>query len=286
VIPREPEPEAEEPAEIGASVRDYIARRHGQGGSAKGLGSLAALAPVPFERPPNGGSAANRRKRERDQARVERDMDRPPPLLSERLQEMVQDAPIALPSARPQTQQWQPGLDGLEQRPSTPESNAAAPTGVWSAAGSRRKQRAPVDESQAPVGAQLQHAANQNGRSNDSERGNFDAGPVRYAERCIRVEVRAASLVIEGLSPIPLAADDEALAAANAVASKCFKEVNSWADPPTGTQWKPCVLLLVRNGGGENVYRIRAALTSLGMSVKQIWVDDHGVPTLVPDWGN
>jgi hypothetical protein len=41
----------------------------------------------------------------------------------------------------------------------------------------------------------------------------------------------------------------------------------------------------VRSGGAENSYRLRGALAAAGISVKQLWVDDHGVPTLVPVWG-
>jgi len=58
--------------------------------------------------------------------------------------------------------------------------------------------------------------------------------------------------------------------------------VQQWPAAPHGSCWRPYVLLLVREGASENAYRLRAALAAAGISAKQTWVDDHGVPTM---WG-
>jgi len=292
----EPEPPAGEPAEIGASVRDYIARRQGPTGTAHGLGALAAIAPTPFEKP--GAAAAHARGRrqpgDRMQANAGAELQRPQPTLSQRMQEMVQEAPIPLPTPQPQTQQWQPGLEGLERNPAhRNESNAAAPPGAWSA--SSGLSRSPDTAEETPtttgrnvtsLGEQLWKAAN-TGRSKPGEADPYAVGPGRmdFVERVVRCEVRAGSIITADGRSISLESDAEADAAARAVAASCFAAVDQWGQAPGGRLWRPYVLLVVRNGAAENAYRLRGALTASGMSVKQLWVDDHGVPTLVPAWG-
>jgi hypothetical protein len=298
IVPPEPEPPAAEPAEIGASVRDYIARRQGPSGNTPGLGTLAAESPTPFENP-GAAAAANRRggvrsPRDRTQANAGAELQRPQPTLSQRLQEMVQESPIPLPSARPQTQQWQPGLDGLDRNPvQRNDADASAPPGAWSA--SQGVNHSPKNENEQPaapsrritsLGEQLWMTANAR-PSASGEKDPYAVGPGRmdFIERLVRCEVRAGSIITADGRTVLLESDAEADAAAQAAAASCFAAVREWGDPPAGRLWRPYILLLVRSGGAENSYRLRGALAAAGISVKQLWVDDHGVPTLVPVWG-
>jgi len=104
-------------------------------------------------------------------------------------------------------------------------------------------------------------------------------------ERVVRCEVRATSIITADGRTISLESDAEADEAARAAAASCFAAVREWGDPPGGRLWRPYILLLVRNGAAANAYRLRGALAAAGLSVKQLWVDDQGVPTLVPVWG-
>lgn len=280
-----PAEEADEPAEIGASVRDYIARRQGMGGGGRGLGALSVASPTPFESSPTLSQSARGGRRDRSQTKVEGEIERPQPTLSERLQGMVQDAPIPLPGAKPQTQQWQPGLEGMERSQTASAENASAPAGPWSPTTTNRPRQRPSGEPSQPttIAGQLWNAANNRGNGSQNA-ARSDEGWSRSVERTIRIEVRTNSLIIEGET---LALDDlETAVPIETILSKCFAAVDKWGDPPTGGQWRPRVLLLVRSSAMETAGSLRASLASYGLSVKHVWVDDNGVPTLLPSWGN
>ena len=134
------------------------------------------------------------------------------------------------------------------------------------------------------MGVELFNAANSCGGSGGEKRDPFDLGlgSMEYVERSIRCEVRAGTIVLEKGQTYSLRSDEEALVVANAVARACVKTVQQWPAAPGGSCWRPYVLLLVREGASENGYRLRAALAAAGISAKQMWVDDHGVPTM---WG-
>jgi len=321
IPPPQEEPD-EPPAELGGTVRDYIARRQGPTGSRPGLGMLAAMAPTPFENPNDdrgaGGTNGGRGRRQRAQARVDAELQRPEPTLSQRVQEMAQEAPLPLPTGRSQTQQWQPGLEGMQQTPGSANTDASsAPSGVWSASPSGGNRQSPDSSNEwrprrrageagamggegstnmsAPdgsgmspplstLGVELFNAANSCGAGGGGKRDPFDLGlgSVEYVERSIRCEVRAGTIVLEKGQTYSLRTDEEALAVGNAVAGACMKAVQQWPTAPHGSCWRPYVLLLVREGAAENAYRLRAALAAAGISAKQTWVDDHGVPTM---WG-